>query len=73
MSLESESLKNIVGYGFKHNEIHIIVAESGKNYDTILNLISKVNQILLNEPLDKGNMQRLEVLIRNIQLLKNGE
>ncbi len=40
---------------------------------TIMALISKVNQILLNENLDKGNMQRLEVLIRNIQLLKNGE
>ena len=40
---------------------------------TIMALISKVNQILLNEPLDKGNMQRLEVLVRNIQLLKNGE
>ena len=47
--------------------------ENKNNYNTILNLISKVNQILLSEPLDKGNMQRLEVLIRNIQLLKNGE
>lgn len=72
MSAENESLKNI-GYGFKHNEIQIMVAENGKYCDTILNLISKINQILLSEPLDKGNMQRLEVLIRNIQLLKNGE
>ena len=72
MSLESESLKNI-GYGFKPNEIQIMVATNGKYCDTILNLISKVNQILLSELLDKGNMQRLEVLIRNIQLLKNGE
>ncbi len=46
---------------------------STENEITIMALISKVNQILLNEPLDKGNMQRLEVLIRNIKLLKNGE
>ena len=46
---------------------------SSENRITVKALISKVNQILLSEPLDKGNMQRLEVLIRNIQLLKNGE
>ena len=43
------------------------------NTNTVNLLVDIITDILLSEPLDKGNMQRLEVLIRNIQLLKNGE
>ena len=36
-------------------------------------LVDKTINILLYEEFDKGNMQRLEVLMRNIQLLRTGE
>lgn len=39
----------------------------------ILALVDKIQNILLYEELNKGNIQRLEVLMRNIQLMRTGE
>lgn len=40
---------------------------------TIQELIELLNSIILTEELTEGNKQRAEILIRNIQLLRNGE
>ncbi len=40
---------------------------------TIQELMELLNNILLTEELTEGNKQRAEVLIRNIQLLRNEE
>ena len=39
----------------------------------IQELMELLENILLSEELTEGNKQRAEVLIRNIQLLRNGE
>lgn len=48
--------------------------EKGNNMNNIIQeLMELLENILLREELTEGNKQRAEVLIRNIQLLRNGE